>query len=91
MNNVYFKPAYTILFIEENGSFFAVAQFEIYKGRWCDELLFAEITPENTVIWQDAWQFPVKYETFYAAERYVRENYLQHQPIVIGHTYPVKQ
>ena len=91
MNSVYFKPTYLIKFLEENGSHFAVAQFEIYKTRWCDELLFAEVTSENLVIWQDDWQNPVPFETFYQAERYIRENYLQHQPLVNGNTYPVKQ
>ncbi len=90
MNSIYFKPVYTILFIEENGSFFAVAQYEMYKGRWCDELLFAEVTPQNSVIWQDDWQHPIKFETFSEAERYIRENYLKHTPHINGGTYAIR-
>lgn len=86
-NKVFFRPAYFIKLVEENGSHFAISEYEVWKDQVCEELLWAEVTPENMVIWQDSWQYPVKCETFSKAERYIRENYLQHTPIILGKRY----
>ncbi len=89
MNTILFKPVYKIIFLEEDGIYFALAQFELYKGKWCDELFYAEISPDFKVTWQDDWKNPVKFETLSQAQTYIRENYLKHTPHVNGRTYEV--
>lgn len=91
-NKIFFRPTYFIKFVEENGSHFAISQYEIWKDQLCEELLWAEVTQTpNTedsdsfyVIWQDDWQHPVPFETFSKAEAYIRENYLKHTPQILG-------
>lgn len=91
VNKIFVRPAYFIKFVQEEDNFYAISEFEPYKGQIIEELLWANILPGNIVIWEDDWKNKVPCETFSKAERYIRENYLSHAPTLLGSRYNIKK
>lgn len=82
----------TILFEREGETTFAVAKNEIYKGKFCDELMYAEIQKtENLfkVFFEDSYSKKYQFSTEDLAKAFVLREYDRHQPHVNGSTYDI--
>jgi hypothetical protein len=72
-----------IIYIEENGTHFAVAQDQVFDGFLYEEAMWAEIKPSlgaYQVTWEDDFSNPFHCDTLLDAKLHVEKNYFHHQP-----------
>jgi hypothetical protein len=91
-----------ITFEQEGNSIFAVSQNVKYKGKMCDELMFAEIKEQkgDTVLgslpffmvhWEDSYSDGVYFPFEWQAKQYVLDNYSSHKPHINGKSYEIDE
>lgn len=91
-----------ITFEQEDSVLFAIAQNVHYKGKMCDEILYAEIEEVSVNIplghlsvfslrWEDCWDKDQSFTTQEEAKQYVIANYTSHKPHINGKSYDIDE
>jgi hypothetical protein len=80
-------------FIKETSTIYAVLQNEVYKGKMCEEVMFAEIDKVQggfKVIWEDSHKEPHLFQELADAKQYVMLEYPKHNGFINGKTWEVE-
>lgn len=82
----------------DNGylEYFAISTLEVWKGKAHDELMWAELKPNEgfapcTVRWEDDWKTIHSFESLDAAKDHVLKNWQKHSPHVNGMTFEIDE
>ncbi len=77
-------------YAKEDGSYFALAQDQIFKGFRYDEMQFAEINKSLgswMVRWEDSYKDTYHFDTLIEAQNYIEKEYIRHTPHSNGRKY----
>jgi len=82
----------TIIFENELDTTFALSKNVTYRGRWNDELMWAEIDRKNgkfILRWEDNYMNKIEFNSEEAAREIVRRDHLMHRPHVNGASFDI--
>jgi hypothetical protein len=69
---------------------YAVTQLEVYKGKFYDELFFAEIRPRDGLFelrWEDDWFNKITLTSMIDVKDHIEKYYYKHTPHINGRAY----
>lgn len=79
-----------IKFESGDDSYFAISENAFWRGLMYEELLWAEVKPSGNkyvVVWEDAWNKLIKFDSIDEARQHVEQNFKNHKPHINGKEY----